>query len=206
MKIQVSLLALLAAGNLLAQGLNVAVVDMEKVFAEYYKTIKAEITLQKQNKIYKEYAIGLEAELESIQQRAVQLRDAAQDVTLSEAARREKAQDLQRIRLEFDGKRQELGEYQNEKKQKVREDFDKSRETLIGEIVATVQEEAEKRGLDMVLDTSGKTLNGIAAFVHFRPSLDITAAIMARLNAGKEQEIQALKAERESLQESGQAN
>ena len=58
MKIRLSILAILTAGNLLAQGLSVAVVDMEDIFSEYYKTIKSEITLQQQNKIYRDYAIG----------------------------------------------------------------------------------------------------------------------------------------------------
>jgi Skp family chaperone for outer membrane proteins len=202
MKIRLSILALLAAGNLLAQGLSVAVVDMESVFSDYYKTIKSEITLQQQNKIYREYAVGLERELEGIQKQAVQLRDDAQNVAYSETTRLAKQKDLQRIRLTFDSKRQELRDYQNEKKQKVRADFDKSREELIAEIVGIVQEEAKRRGLDMVLDSSGKTLNGIPAFVHFRISFDITAAIKTRLNAGHEQEIVQLKAQREQLQSS----
>ncbi|MFT5126701.1 MAG: Skp family chaperone for outer membrane protein [Rhodothermales bacterium] len=200
MKIRLSILALLAASSLFAQGLSVAVVDMETIFSEYYKTIKSEIKLQQQNKIYREYAVGLERELEDIQKRALQLRDDSQNVDFSEAVRREKQGDLQRIRLTFDDKRQELRQYQSEKKQKVRADFEKSRGDIIAEIVAVVQKEAQRRNLDMALDSSGKTLNGIPAFVHFRVSFDITEAIKALLNAGKEQELVQLKAQREQLQ------
>ena len=200
MKIRLSILALLAASNLYAQGLNVAVVDMETIFSEYYKTIKSEITLQQQNKIYREYAVGLERELEDIQKQALQLRDDSQNVAYSEAVRRGKQEDLQRIRLTFDNKRQELRDYQDEKKQKVRADFEKSRGDIISEIVAVVQEEAQRRNLDMALDSSGKTLNGIPAFVHFRGSFDITEAIKTLLNAGHEQELVQLKAQRDQLQ------
>jgi Skp family chaperone for outer membrane proteins len=202
MKIRLSILAILTAGNLLAQGLSVAVVDMEDIFSEYYKTIKSEITLQQQNKIYRDYAIGLERELEGIQKQALQLRDDATNVAFSEAVRRQKQQEIQRVRLSFDGKRQALQEYQKEKKKKVRTDFDKSRGDLIAEIVTVVEEEAQQRNLDMVLDSSGKTLNGIPAFVHFSVSFDITESIKTKLNAGHEQEIVQLKAQREQLQQS----
>ena len=200
MKIQLILLTLFAAGNLLAQGLNVAVVDMEKVFSEYHKTIRSEISLQRQNKVYKEYAMGLERELEGLQNRAAQISRQAQDVTATDGIREQAKAEMQRIKLQFDSKREELRDYQNEKKQKVRDDFDSSRKTLIDEIIVIVQEEAKRRGLDMVLDSSGKTLNGIPAFVHFRISMDVTEAILARLNQGKEAEIAALLKEREALQ------
>jgi Skp family chaperone for outer membrane proteins len=185
-----------------AQGLNVGVVEMESVFQEFYKTIKAELTLQQQTKIYKEYAIGLEKEVERMQQDANQLRDDSLNLVYSEDVRKQKREEAQRLYLLIQDKRQELRDYQNEKKKKLRVDYEKSRADLVEEIAKVVQEEAQRRGLDLVLDSSGKTLNGIPAFVYFRKDLDFTSSIIENLNRGHHKDLEDLKAQSEALRAS----
>jgi Skp family chaperone for outer membrane proteins len=201
-KLILSLTCLFAASSMYAQGLNVGVVEMESVFQEFYKTIKAELTLQQQTKIYKEYAIGLEKEVERMQQDANQLRDDSLNLVYSEDVRKQKREEAQRLYLLIQDKRQELRDYQNEKKKKLRVDYEKSRADLVEEIAKVVQEEAQRRGLDLVLDSSGKTLNGIPAFVYFRKDLDFTSSIIENLNRGHHKDLEDLKAQSEALRAS----
>jgi Skp family chaperone for outer membrane proteins len=198
-KFLIPLIAILSASSMYAQGLNVGIVEMESVFQEFYKTIKAELTLQKQTKIYKEYAIGLEKEVEQMQQQANQLRDDSLNLVYSEDVRKQKREEAQRLYLLIQDKRQELRDYQNEKKQKLRKDYEASRADLVEEIAKVVQEEAQRRSLDLVLDSSGKTLNGIPAFVYFRKDLDFTSSIIEILNRGHHKELEDLKRESQAL-------
>ncbi|MFT5126703.1 MAG: Skp family chaperone for outer membrane protein [Rhodothermales bacterium] len=198
-KLILTLTCLFAASSVYAQGLKVGVVEMESVFQEFYKTIKAELTLQQQTKIYKEYAVGLEKEVEERQNQANQLRDDSLNLVYSEGVRQQKREEAQRIYLLIQDKRTELREYQNEKKQKLRLDYEKSRADLVEEIAKIVQEEAQRRGLDLVLDSSGKTLNGIPAFIYFRKDMDFTASIIETLNAGNHKVLEELKAQSAAL-------
>ena len=67
-----------------------AVVDMEKLFQNYYKTKIADSDLKKQAEIFKDYSDKLNDSLLKLQDEFKELRDAAQNIALSEAERENK--------------------------------------------------------------------------------------------------------------------
>lgn len=181
------------------QASSIGFVDMEKIFQEFYKTVKEEIMLQRQMDIFKQYAVGLEKEIDERQRNANKLRDESLNLIYSETVRKEKREGAQKAFLELQDKRRELRDYQNEKKRDLRQEYEKTREQLVAEIKDVVQQEARNRKLQIVLDSSGKTLNGIPAFVYYEPEMDFTDAVVEILNRGHHAELEELRRQSREL-------
>ena len=168
-----------------AAEMKIAVVDMEVIFQGYYKTKLSDKRLKEQAKIFKEYAVKLNSSFVKLQKEFKALRDASQNVVLTEAERennRLAAKDKYRQMKE---KEFELREYNKEKQLQLRQKYNKMREKLLGEIKKAVKKYSVLSNYLLVLDKSGKTLNGIPFIVYNRPSIDLTKDILAELNKGK---------------------
>ena len=83
------LLIFLCALTVTAQQ-KIAVVDMDVLFRDYYKTKIVEANLKRQADIYKEYALKLQEEIKRLRAEFIDLRDASLNVILTEAARESK--------------------------------------------------------------------------------------------------------------------
>ena len=83
-----ALIVLTAAGY--AAEYKVAVVDLDRVLQEYYKTKIVEANLKRQADVYKDYAQKLMESLTKLQNEFTALRDAAQNIALTDAARESK--------------------------------------------------------------------------------------------------------------------
>ena len=77
----VSLLTLSAA--VFAAEQKIAVLDLDRVMQEYYKTKIVEANLKRQADIYKDYAQKLMESLSKLQTEFTALRDASQNITLT---------------------------------------------------------------------------------------------------------------------------
>ena len=200
-KISLGLLSVaIFSGNLYAQNLKMAFVDMEQIFQGYYKTLKADETIRKQTEIYKEYAINLEKEREAIQEEFNTIRDTSQNIALSDEVREEKRIEAQTKFMLLQEKEKEMLEYQKDKKSSLRKQYESQRNKLVKELSEFIAEIAEKEGYDLVIDSSGNTLNGIPVFIHYDSELDITETIITMVNKGHENALSEEKKEEESVE------
>lgn len=182
---RLSLLAMFVAGSLCAQGARIACVDMEVLFEKYYKTPKASELLDRQKELYKEYAAKQLEDLKQLDTEYKTLVDAATNVALSDAARKEKEQEAQKVGAMINEKRQEIRGYQKDKQRELQQKYEAQRDDLVAEIRVILNKVAEEGGYDLILDISGKTLNQLASVVYHKPEMDITATVLERLNAGQ---------------------
>jgi Skp family chaperone for outer membrane proteins len=60
----------------------------------------------------------------------------------------------------------------------------KKRQEILRNIQKAIASRAELEGYSLVLDHSGKTLNGISAVLFYKPHMDITEEIIKDLNRG----------------------
>jgi len=176
---------------------------MERIFQEFYKTVKEEIKLQKQMDVYKQYAVALESSIGELQREANKARDESLNLALKPEIRAEKQAEARQKFMELQDKKRELREYQNDKKRGLRERYEETRALLVAEIADIVQQEAKARKLRLVLDSSGKTLNGIPAFVYFEPEMDFTDAVVEILNRGHHAELEELREQSKELDSRG---
>jgi len=181
----------LAVGNLSAQQpqpaaspapARIAVVDMEQVFQAFHKTKQADAELRRQAETFKGYADQLESSRAKLEQEFKELRDASQNLALSEVERESRRLAAQDKFRQLQAKEAELQQYDQDKRRQLREQYEKQRETLVSEIRRAVERQRLAGGYTIVLDASGRTLNNIAAVVTFDPAIDLTAGVIADLN------------------------
>lgn len=174
------------AGNLSlsASGAKIAVIDMQKVFSGYEKTRTIELKLNQQLEVYKEYAAGLMKEYKTLRAEFEKLRDDSQNVSLSESERenlrRRAMEKAEQLKL----KETELSKYNQTRRDRLKENFDKRRAEVLNEIKKVVQNKCALQGIQLVLDKSGITLNDLPLVIYASPVLDITGSVLNDLNRG----------------------
>ncbi len=174
--------ALLAFGLGAAENQRFAVVDLEKVFREFYKSRIAEDAIKSQSEIYRAYLLKLNEQLQQLQKEAATLLLNAQNIALTETERRDSVRAAEAKKREVDEKKAEIELYGTERSQDLRRMEQGKRVEVMNEIMAEVRRRAAAEGYGFVLDSSGRTMNDQPAVLVFPPADDITAQVIAELN------------------------
>lgn len=167
-----------------AQDMKFGVVDMERLFKDYYKTKIANANLKKQAETFKQYADKLGESQLQLHQEFKALRDASQNIAFSETQRESKRLAAQDKYRQLKAKEVELEQYNREKRVELRDEEAKMRKNILTEIRKTIAKFAKKNSFTIVVDSSGKTLNNISAVIYFKTEIDITEQILAIINEG----------------------
>lgn len=182
-KILIPLIAALAfPGIASAQQLKIAAVDMGKVFAEYYKTKKAETELKDRAGGYEKELKDRASELQKLQEDGRKLEEDAENPAFNEEKRTEKRKLRDAKLTEFRLLAQTLNEMKNNRERELREQQGRVRGTIVEEILKVVQDIAKRDGYNLIVDKAGNTLSGVSAFLYVQDSLDITASVVKELN------------------------
>jgi Skp family chaperone for outer membrane proteins len=131
--------------------------------------------------------------LKKAQEEFKTLRDASQNIALSDAERENRRLNAQDKYKQVSEKEAELRQYTREKQRQLRDDFEKMRTEILDEIRKAVRERCSLEGYSLVLDKSGMTLNNIPAIVYYNPSMEITDGVIKDLNRGHEQSLEQPK-------------
>ena len=177
-----SFLLLTGAFCISAADVRIGVVDLEKVFQEYYKSKIAEDTIRKQGEVYRTYLLKLNEQYQQLQQEASKLLMNSQNIALSNEERQRSIAAAEEKRRELQQKKAEIDLYAKERTQDLRQLEDKKRGEITDEIKAAVKRRAEAEKIDFVFDCSGKTLNQQPALLYFPPHTDLTNKIITELN------------------------
>lgn len=183
-KIFFLLTVLLAFGVSAQQVQKIAVVDMDKLFREYYKTKIVEANLKRQADIYKEYSLRLQEEIKRLRSEFIELRDASLNILLTEATRESKRLAAKDKYSEISARENELKNYNREKQVQLRDDQDKQRTKILNDIRNVIRKRSVLGGYNMVLDSKALSLSGLPVVVYSEPSADITDSVLKELNAG----------------------
>jgi outer membrane protein len=161
---------------------QIGVVDIQRLFKEYYRTEEA----QKQfNQDYAAIQKTVNQQLEQINEMVLQLKslnDRLKDENLDENARYKCAQEFKLI----DKKRQallaETKQVEFENKKRVARRKAASLQGIMSEIRGKVISFADKQKYDFVFDESGKNTNQISFFIYLKDATDITSEMLKELN------------------------
>lgn len=164
-------------------GDRIAVVDMETVFRQYYKSRIAADTLRRQSEIYRAYVMAEQDKLKDLQKEIDTARDAAQNLALSTADREAQKTLCADKEREFAAKRAELNRYMLERNRNLSAIEKRKRDEILKDIRDEAAKQAVAAGYTFVLDSSGLTTSGVPSVLYARPSVDLTAKILKALNA-----------------------
>ena len=181
-KLFISLLLLPVCFSLLHGEVLTGVVDLEKIFREYYKSKIAEELIRQQAAVYRDYIRKLESEHKSLADDAAKARAAAQNLALS-AAERQKAEDraIAAARA-VAAKKTEAEVYARERAVDMRTLQTHKRAEILKDIQDQIARSASLLGYGFVLDYSGRTTNDRGAVLLYPKQRDFTDHVIRELN------------------------
>lgn len=183
MKNIISILLVLLSLKSFAGESKVAVVDMEKVYSNFYKTQALSARFEKQKAVYKAYSLTLKKQLDALKKKYDKLLEDSQNISLKESVRKEKAIGAATIRNSIKSKEDEILNYNRSKYEELQKKSEKMRNDIITEITNVVRETSVMKGYQLVIDTSVKGPGGLGPVIYFSPYIDITKIVSEKLNA-----------------------
>ena len=175
-------MAMLFSVQLFAENSKIAVVDLEKVFKEYYKSKIAEDMIRRQAGVYRTHLNNLANELKTAQEKASDARADALNIGLSgnERLKAEKAA-AEAIRIVSE-KRAEIELYRSGRAKDMQKLEIEKRREIMADIKAELKKRAAAGGYIYVFDSSGRTVNDQPALLIYPESHDITKEVIRNLN------------------------
>lgn len=176
------LLAASLFAGLLAAADRIAVIDLEKVFREYYKSRIAEDAIKQQAETYRSYLTRLNEQYTAAAEKARTARVNALNMALSDAERAEAEKIAAECVKDVNEKKAEIDLYVQGRSADMRALEQKKRAEIIADIDREVRTRASAEGYAFVFDVSGKTTNDQPTVLVFPKGNDITDAVIRELN------------------------
>jgi outer membrane protein len=177
-------LLMLAPVSLASADLKIAVVDLGKAFDSYYKTKEDSARLNEKATGYKKEIQASMADFQTMQDQAKALYNAANDPTLSQAARDDKKKAFDAKNQDLIALRNKIQETDNERGNELKEEQFRRRKEIVDEITKVINDYSGPQGFDLVLDKSSlSAASGAPIFIYNSSKLvDITGDIITLLN------------------------
>lgn len=189
----VALLAVANVGSAQVTSGRIVIVDLEKVFAEYYKTPAATAKLKETVDSFNKEAEEMLADFRKQTEDYTKLRDDSDKPEYTPEVKEKKRKELQDKLAELQKRDRELQEYRRTHQQLLQQQQQRMRDNILKEITDVVVKEAQGAGYSIVMDKSGKTMNGVPTVIWTQDTLDITDNIVKILNKNAPKTIEAPK-------------
>jgi Skp family chaperone for outer membrane proteins len=177
--------ALMMSGTALAAD-EIAFVDLQEVFKQFYKTQLAQDQIRQQADDIKMEREEIEDEVKIMKEEIEVLRADSRDATLSEEVRDNKRDELEEKLVDLQKKEQDMSDFEKLRMQQMEQQNTRMTKKLFDEIHEVVILHAKAKGYSAVVDRSAQSRIGTDMILFTSPKVDITADVLARLNEGRE--------------------
>lgn len=199
MKIRLLLTALaaslLATGSASAQTqMKIGIVDMKRVFQEYYKTKDAE---KKVNEDKSKAKKDLDQRNNTYQKLIEEWNNASKivgDKLVNAELKQQKKAEADKIASEIKALEREIDEFRRRREQQLQEQVMRMRKGLLDDISQRVEEKAKLDNYDLVFDKSGVSPSGVKFLLHSKDAVDFSNQVLAELNKNAPKESLATPA------------
>ena len=166
-----------------AQGtMKIGTDDMQRAFKDYNKTKEAEAKINDaKNAARKEYddrAEDYKKSLDEINNLNKQLESAALSADKKTQIAKERDDKIAKIK----GMEREISDFRQTRERQLQEQLMRVREGIVKEITEVVLEKVKANHLDLVLDKSGMSINGVPVLLFSPDNIDFTNDVIAVLN------------------------
>lgn len=161
---------------------RIAVIDLEKVFRNYYKSRIAEETINQRGEAVRNYLAQLDAQLTALRRDANKLAMNATNLALTEADRIKAEKAAIEARKKVKAKETEIELFVTENRREIKALETGKRAEIMADIQREISRRATAEGYNFVIDRSGKTLNGQPAVLFYPAKNDITDSVLRELN------------------------
>lgn len=161
---------------------RIVMVDLNRVFNEYYKTPIASAKLKE---TVDNYNKEQEAMMEQYKRQTAELDKLREDSVKPEYTQEVRDQKKKAVTEklgELKKTQDDITEFKRTHQLTLDQNSQRMRKTILGEIQDVIARIAKDAGYSLVLDKSGNTLNGVSTVVYSQDSMDITDSIIKMLN------------------------
>jgi len=161
---------------------KIGIIDMKRVFSEYYKTKDAEKSVND----------GKEAAKKQLDERNAKYRDLIgkwqesqkliNDPAISEELRAQKRKEAEELSSEAKSLEREMAEFRQRREQQLQEQVTRVRKGILDEIKVLVEKKAKDANYDLVFDKSGMGVNGVPFLLFSKDAVDFSQEIITELN------------------------
>ena len=180
------LLCLLAFApvSMASADVKIAVVDLSKAFDAYYVTKDAQSKLKEKQDGYQKELQGYISDYQHMGEEADALQKAAEDPTLSPAARQDKATALNIKKQDLMNLGNKIQERKVELKGELDEELFRRHKAIVEQISKVITDYSGPQGYDLVIDKSSASAASGVSIVLYNSSklIDITADVITLLN------------------------
>ena len=189
-----SLLAPVAPAS--AQDFKIGIVDMKRVFSEYYKTKDAEKSVNDGKEAAKKQLDDRNAKYRDLINKWQEAQKLINDPAISEELRAQKKKEAEDLASEAKSLEREMSEFRQRRETQLQEQVGRMRKGILEEIKGVVETKAKKDNYDLVFDKSGLGATGVPFLLHSKDAVDFSDDILKELNkdAPKEESKPAEKA------------
>jgi len=186
-KILKMLAAMALAGSLAAaaqgQG-RIATIDLRKIFDNYWKRQQAESALTERRTSMDKELKGFQDDYTKTREDYTKLLAASQDQSKSVEEREKSKTAAEKKLLEVKTSENTMRAFVENAQDQLRSQLKRMDDSLLQDIQAAVGAKAKATGYALVLDTSSESANRTPTVMYSSGENDLTAAILAQLNAG----------------------
>ena len=172
---------------------RIVIVDLNKVFTDYYKTpiasAKIKDTAESFNKELNEMVDNYKKEIEELNK----LREDQDKPEYTAEVREQKRKAVSEKLAETQKIQRDLEEYRTSHGKILQDQQLRMRQSIVKEIQDIIDKEAQSAGYQLVLDKSGTTANAVPTVLFSQDSMDITDDIIKILNKNQPKTTEAPK-------------
>ncbi len=170
------------------QRLKIATVDMERLFNEYHKTaeVQRDINIERA-RIQKDNNNKLSG-IREIDAKLQEIRDKLAGGEVGEKQRRSLNDQSRELQQDGKSKERERTEFLERRNRALTEKMRKKMRGILVTIQRSVSERAKEGNYDFILDSSGKSNQGIPFVIHARETTDLTDSLLKEINEDTEED------------------
>jgi outer membrane protein len=165
--------------------IKVGVVDIDKVFNEYYKTKDAEDRINEARDAARKEVDVRWATRAPMLEAIVGLNRELENKSLPAPVRADKTKRRDDKIVEVQNLEREVEQLNFSRENAIREQASRAREAIVEDIMKLVNERVRADGFDLVIDRSGNSAGGVRMLLASKPDMDFTEDIIVRLNKSK---------------------
>jgi outer membrane protein len=165
-----------------AQELKVGIVDMNRVFTEYYKTKDAEKRVNEDKSTAKKELDERAARYRDLMQKWNDKQKMITDKLLNEELRQQAQKEAANIGSEIKSLERDMDEFRRRRETQLQEQVGRMRKGLLEDIKARVEEKAKRDNYDIIFDKSGKSPIGVNFLLFSKDGVDFTDDVLKELN------------------------
>lgn len=192
---KITLTSLLAFGVVAASALavqaqaqpapKIAVVDMDKLYRNHWKTKDQEVKLKGEQQQAQSTFDGMRKDLNTVAAQLKELQDEAQNPISTADAKAKAQSDFQKLYGQFQQKQSDLQQFGQSVQAELQKQIQNFHTLLIDEISQLAIKVAQSHGATILLDKSGVGITATHGVLWSDPSYDITDEVQAQIDKDK---------------------